>query len=136
MEANSEIERLIKVLKYGRADEVKEASGLIAKIGGPAVLPLFRALDDNDWNNETNRKFAGFAIAGMGNGALEPCIQALTNEEWTVRRRAVASLKELGRFFKNDRARVVEALNQALKDEDIGVREAAKEALDYIEGGN
>ena len=54
-------------------------------------------------------------------------IQALKDNESIVREYAAESLGEIGD------PRAVEALKEALKDEDLDVRSAAKEALAKIE---
>ena len=57
---------------------------------------------------------------------MEPLIQALKDEEYTVRENAAGALGEFGD------ARAVESLSKAAEDKDKDVRKAAKEALEKI----
>ena len=63
------------------------------------------------------------ALIEIGKPAVEPLIQALKDNNSTVRRRAASALGEI-----RD-ARAAESLAQALEDEDKEVRKRAKKAL-------
>jgi len=121
----------------------------LVEIGEPAVEPLIQALKDED---SFVREGAAEALGKIGDKrAVEPLIHALNDEDWQVRWEAAEALDELGYEPKNDTEKAyyliarknwdelvkmgepaVEPLIQALKDEDIFVREAAVEALGKI----
>lgn len=69
------------------------------------------------------------AVAAMGAPAVPPLIEALNDDEWHVRQRAVETLGEIGD------PRAVAPLLAMLKDTEWYVRRAAIQALDDLGAG-
>jgi HEAT repeat protein len=142
------VEPLILALKND-ARVVREAAAFaLGKIGAPAVEPLTNALKDNA---KVVRLAAAFALVEIGGPAVEPLTNALKDEKSEVRKVAAEVLGKIGWLpdagangvaywvAKKEWARcvmigepAVEPLTNALKDDDVGVREAAAKALGEI----
>jgi hypothetical protein len=130
------VEPLIQALEDGYSYVQEEAARALGKIGDKrAVVPLLRASRgyqlgynlDVSW---VARWALGKTLGKIGEPAVEPLIQALKNEHWSVREGAAEALGEIGS------TRAVEPLIQALKDEDSYedsyVRRKAARALGEI----
>ena len=72
------------------------------------------------------REAAVNAVVHVGDAAIDPLIEALTDDEWAIREQSASALGKL----KSPRA--VAPLVKALTDKDGGVRTAAVWALEKI----
>jgi HEAT repeat protein len=118
------IEKLIKTLsKPGR--EALKASTALADLGALAVLPLIRALQENE--DEYVLKLAALSLGRIGKPAIRPLLDATNDENPVVRRFAIEALGKI----KSEPA-VLGAIFRARKDPDEGVRSAAWRALERL----
>ena len=116
------VEALIQASKDSE-DSVRSFSGwALGQIGDPrAIDPLIRILDFNDPNN-----YAADALVKIGEPAVEPLIQALTDPNAVVRSYVAFSLGQIGD------QRAVQGLIKALNDQNDVVRSEAAHALGRI----
>lgn len=107
--------------------EVRQAAAkVLGETKHPAAIPfLMEALRDSFWwyEKEQSAKVLLDAIEGMGQGIMEPLIEALADREVTVRKYAAMVLGNL----KDIRA--IEELGMAVYDLHHEVSQAAAEAL-------
>ena len=123
MQANKDVEGLIKALKDKDPMVRGDAAEVLGKIGDSrAVEPLIEALKD------IVQFIAIESLRKIGEPAIEPLIKALKNKDTLIRSGAARALGEI----KDKRA--VESLTEALKYGDSFVRSAAEEALKKIKG--
>ena len=129
------VESLIKALKErGRISWVIEK--ILEEIGTPAVEPLIKTLEDEDRHvrRRTAETLAMITRAYWTSGqnsttikkAVWPLIRTLKDKDEYVRKEAAEALGEIA----DERA--IRFLVRALDDDSIGVREAAKRALEKI----
>lgn len=95
-------------------------------IGEPAIDPLIQTTKDTNNFERTARYSAVQALGYIGEPAVEALIQILNEGDDTVRYWAALTLGDIGD------SRAIGPLENALNDENPGVREKAKEALDKI----
>jgi len=117
------LEPLIKALGDKNEYTRYHAAIALGEIGDKrAVEPLIKALRDKDevWDV---RESAVYALGKIGDGAVEPLIKFLGDEDWRVRSRAAIALDDIGDKL------AVEPLIKALEDEDWRAHKYAAEAL-------
>ena len=84
---------LMEVLKGGDGLAATRVSGVLARIGEPALPALTEALQSE---NDQLRVFAARALAEMGKAAQPQLISALKDKLYPVRRAARSGLKSIG----------------------------------------
>ena len=124
IEDRKAVEPLIQLLRDNAENVRMSAAWALGRIGDArAVEPLFQALRDRDGNV---RKAAAEALTRIGGPAVETLIRGLRDKDAHIRKLCVEILSKI-----ND-VRAAEALIQAKKDGDQGVRRAVLRALDNI----
>ena len=129
--SDSEIQKLIKDLKYGTADAKANAAEALGKIGPAAkdaVSALSEALKDKEKDVRWRATYALGEIGPSAKAAVPALIEALKDEDADVRGDAAYALGNIGPAAKD----AVPALIETLKDEDKYVRGDAARALGNI----
>lgn len=119
-----------------RDGAVKSAAAeALGRIGDPRAVPaLIKLFKDT---SKIVRETAGTALVYIGEASISALVETLNDPHFVVRCHGVRALGgmttdyQMGRAWTRD-GRVVEALIQALKDEDRAVREDATIALGII----
>jgi bilin biosynthesis protein len=153
---NKTVHELIESLREGNDRKVRrEAETALVDLGNAAVYPLIGALNDGDWRvrEEAARAlgeigdvravsplinlfkddkirvqlWATDALIGLGADIVDPLVSALGDPDRRVRMGSIVALGEI----KDMKA--IGPLRECLKDKDLGVCEAAQEALDAIQ---
>jgi len=145
---NRAVEPLIAALADKSFDVREAATNALNEIGQPAVEPLItrltdessdvrkaaaHALDTLNWSANSENEKAMYFVAKqewdgcvkIGKSAVEPLIAVLSDENWSIRKAAIQTLRTIGD------SRAVEPLMAVFinKDEDLGVRGIALDAL-------
>jgi HEAT repeat protein len=127
MRAKKDVKGLIRALGYQKdVDTRRDAARTLGEIGDPAAVePLIQLLRTESPGSRV-QKSAMWALAEIGGPAVESLIEALRDENRSVRERAANALGEI----RDTRA--VQPLIHALEDEYWPVRKAAVIALGII----
>ena len=149
-------EPLIELLADGHKEVEYAARDALANIGEPALNPLIVYIDDQN-ESLLSRTHAVRALGGIGEAAVPPLIQLLTEDANIFYVEAAGTLSEIGepavepliQALENDETRVrahaaqslgtigdkraIEPLTKALNDESERVRNIAKGSLERIE---
>jgi HEAT repeat protein len=124
-QAKAAVPVLCEGLKLGSAQERIQTMQTIGQLGADAkdaTLPLLEMLSDPD---AALRGVATAWISQIGEGAVAPLKEALTNSDTSLRRNAAEALGHLGPRAKD----AVPALTERLKDDDGLMRVKAAQAL-------
>jgi HEAT repeat protein len=124
--------QVLQKLGWETGDAAQKAQRLIAegqwddvaKMGGPAVGPSIKALEDED---DEVRRSAAAVLGTIGDEiAVAPLVKSLQDDDSEVRRRAARSLG----IIRSDKA--VEPLVLTLEDDDMDVRSRAAASLERL----
>ena len=87
------VDPLIKALDDSNPDVRFQASKSLAEIGDPAVESLVNALKGEEGNI---KRYATFALKNIGDeNVVEHLIEALNDDDWSVRKTSAKSLGEM-----------------------------------------
>jgi len=131
-EAREAASQVLEKLGWDTGDAAQRAQRLIAegqwddvaKMGGPAVGLLIKALEDQD---DEVRRSAAAVLGTIGDEkAVAPLVKSLQDDDSEVRRRAARSLG----IIRSDKA--VKPLVLTLEDDDADVRSRAAASLERL----
>lgn len=151
---NQSVDELIKSLTSNDPELQKQATSELVDIGHPSVKPLLKSLQNQDWKikwhasevlgkigderavpglietmgdeNSGVRSKSMIALVEIGEPSVDLLVNALSNDNWKIRRQAAEALGVIGL------KRSVKPLIQTLEDENSGVRKTAAESLGNI----
>jgi len=148
------VKELINSLQSDDLKQQKQAARELVDIGKPAVKPLLKSLKDGKWKirwyaseilgeigdeeavqeliatmgdeNSGVRSKSMLALVEIGEYSVNPLINALSNENWQIRRQAADALGVIGT------KKAVNPLIETLMDENLWVKKSAVESLGNI----
>ena len=148
------VTELMNSLKTGDVKQQKQAARDLVDIGRPAVKPLLKLLEDDEWklrwyaseilgeigdkeavqglivamgdDNSGVRSKSMLSLVEIGKAAIDPLIKALSDENWQIRRHAAEALGVIST------KKAVKPLIETLNDKNSWVQKTATESLGNI----